>query len=112
MSGRAFSFCPDARPPGFDAFCRTAGSGDDQDYRAAFPCRFIEELRAAAKSAPSYNFYSAATDYSYRGSHFLALGRMIRSFVLWPLPLPSEDGMISRFLRVKSFIVLILRIFA
>jgi glycosyltransferase involved in cell wall biosynthesis len=62
------------------------------------------------RRALSYNYYSAATDYSYRGAQFRALRRLIRSYFLWPLPFPSDNGLVPRFIRIKSLIVVILRI--
>jgi glycosyltransferase involved in cell wall biosynthesis len=108
-------------PGGPFLFARThdhQGSTLFAERQEAVTIKIIERLFPAdslrnyvlRRRALSYNFYSAATDYSYRGSNFLALRRMIRSFVLWPLPLPGEGGSIPRLLRVKSFIVIILRI--
>ena len=65
--------------------------------------------RLLRRRALSYNAYSAATDYSYSGVHATAFIRMIRSFVLWPIPYPRQ-GRRPAFIPTKTLIVIVLRL--
>ncbi len=73
-----------------------------------FPQNSIRN-RLLRRRALSYNAYSASTDYSYCGMQSLALRRIMRSLFLWPAPFPSDGGLVPRYIRIKSLIVMILR---
>jgi glycosyltransferase involved in cell wall biosynthesis len=108
-------------PGGPFLFARThdeQGSQRYADKQEAATNKIIDRLfppssfrnRMYRRRALSYNAYSAGTDYSYCGMQARALNRMIRSLVLWPLPFPSDGGLVRRFIRIRSLIVVILRI--
>jgi len=77
--------------------------------RESYPTRVSPPWRRklCQRAAISRVLFGAATDYRWKGQTRLALWRLIRSFMVWPLPYKREYVRI-RFPRLKCLLVLVL----
>jgi glycosyltransferase involved in cell wall biosynthesis len=77
--------------------------------RDSYPTRVSPPWRRKLyqRAAISRILFGAATDYRKKGQTRLALGRLVRSFIVWPLPYKRQD-ISNPFGRLKCLLVLVL----